>query len=142
MAERDVSSGLAVFLKNILQRRKWVRKINIPRDHDDAAAALVCTTTLKEGGLEILSELYVYCAGKTIVEKWEVAGEREQIRLLPKESFQAIDITEVRMNGLEMTVEFTTPAASGHNRTHRSIFDFAPESPRERTVLHPLLQQG
>lgn len=138
---RDISSGLARFLESVLRRKKWVRKINIPSGCDDVAAVLLCTTTLKEGGLEILSELHIYCAGKTMIEKWEVAGEWEQIRSLPKETFQAIDITKVRVDGEVVSVEFTVPLPAGQSRLHVSTFDFLAEGSEVRTVLHPLLRQ-
>src|SRR5258708_19233941 len=92
---RELSPGLDAFLKNLLRLKKWMRKINLPSGHNDVAAVLVFTTTLKEGGLEILSELHVYLAGKTMVEKWEVAGELQRIRLLPNEAFRPIDINRL-----------------------------------------------
>lgn len=137
---RALSPDLAAFLKNLLKRKKWARKINIPSGHDDVAAVLVFTTTLKEEGLEILSELHVYFAGKTIVEKWEIAGERERIRLLPKEAFRAIDISKVRVEGSVVNVEFTVPMPGGQSGTHVKAFDFAADGPEERTVPHPLVE--
>ncbi|MEZ0256651.1 MAG: hypothetical protein ACAI37_15305, partial [Chthoniobacter sp.] len=110
---RDVSPGMAEFLKNLLRRKKWVRKINIPSGYNDVAAVLLFATTLKEEGLEILSELHIYCGGKVLIEKWEVAGETEHIRSLPKETFRAIDITKVRVDGPAVKVEFTVPTPAG-----------------------------
>lgn len=137
---RDLSAGLAEFLENLLQRKKWVRKINIPSGHDDVAAVLLFTTTLKEGGLEILSELHVYCAGKTTIEKWKVAGEWESIGLLPKESFQAIDITKVRVDGDIVNIEFTVPSSTGRSGLYVTTFDFREGELAVRTVPHPLLR--
>jgi hypothetical protein len=137
---RDVSPGLAAFLKDLIKRRKWARKINIPSGQDDAAAVLVFSSTLKEGGLEILSELHVYLAGKTMVEKWEVAGERERIRFMPKEAFRAIDISKVQVKGAVMSVEFTIPMVDGQSSVHVKTFDFSVAAPAIQTVPHPLLK--
>jgi len=142
LAGRQVSPGLAEFLKNLLKRKKWARKINIPSDHDDAAAVLVFTTQLKEGGLEIFSELHVFCAGQIMVEKWQVVGEGQQISLLPKEVFRAIDISKVRVDGPVVSVEFSVPIVGGQSRTLIKTFDFSVEDPEVRTVPHPLLEVG
>lgn len=138
---REVSGGLAGFLANLLRRKKWVRKINIPSGYDDVAAVLLFTSTLKEGGLEILSELHIYYAGKSRIEKWEVAGEWEQIGSLPKEALQAIDITRVQVEDKVVSVEFTVPSSRGQSGSHVTTFDFLEDGPEVRTVLHPLLQQ-
>jgi hypothetical protein len=137
---RDVSGGLAEFLANLLRRKKWVRKINIPSNYDDVAAVLLFTTTLKKGGLEILSELHIYCDGRAMIEKWEVAGEWEQMRSMPKEAFQAIDITAVRVDADMVSVEFTVPSSKGRSGSYVTKFDFRGDGPAVRTVLHPLLQ--
>lgn len=137
---RDVSPGLAEYLKNLLRRQKWVRKINIPSGWDDAAAVLVWTTRLKPGGFEMLSELHVYLAGRVMIEKWEIAGELERIRSLPQESFQAIDITKVRVEGKVVTLEFTVPRPGGASSAYVTAFDFAREGSDVRTVVHPLLR--
>lgn len=137
---RDVSAGLAQFLKNLLRRQKWVRKINIPSGQDDVAAVLVWTTTLKSGGFEMLSELHIYFAGRIMVEKWEVAGEMERIRSLPQESFQAIDITKVRVEGEVVTLEFTVPRPGGESSAYVTTFDFTGGEPDVRTVVHPLFR--
>jgi hypothetical protein len=138
---RNLSPELGAFLKNLVGRKKWVRKINIPSGHDDAAAVLVFSTTLKEGGLEILSELHVYCGGKSMVEIWEVVGETERIRLLPKESFRAIDITKVRVEGQSVSVEFAISKPDGQSELRVKIFDFGGEQPQMQTVPHPLLEE-
>lgn len=137
---RELSPGLAEFLKNLLKRKKWARRINLPSGHNDVAAVLVFTTTLKEGGLEILSELHVFFAGRIAVEKWEVVGESERISLLPKEAFRAIDISKVDVEGARVSVEFTIPMAGGQSSTHVKIFDFSADEPEVRNVPHPLLE--
>ena len=140
LAERDLSAGLITFLKNLLKTRKWTRKINIPSSHDDLAAVLVFTTALKEAGFEIFSELHVYFAGKVMIEKWQVIGESEQISLLPKEVFHAIDVNKVRVQDGQVIVEVSAPTIGGHSGTLFKTFDFTVEEPSVRFVPHPLLE--
>ena len=137
---RDVSPGLAEFLKNLLKSKKWARKINIPSDYNDVAAVLVFSTTLKEGGLEIFSELHVFFSGKIMVEKWQVVGESERTSLLPKEVFRAIDINKVRVEERQVNIEFSVPMIGGNSTTVTKTFDFAIEDPEVRIVPHPLLE--
>jgi hypothetical protein len=137
---RDISPGLFQFLKNLLKAKKWTRKINIPSGHTDLAAVLVFTSQLKEGGLEIFSELHVYHLGKTIVEKWEVCGETEKIYRLPTEAFMAIEIDKVRVNGPEVSIEFRVPTSAGNTETLIRTFDFSDGAAGIRVVPHPLLQ--
>jgi len=138
---RDLSPELAAFLKNLLKRKKWARKINIPSGRNDVAAVLVFTTTLKEAGLEIFSELHVFCAGKIMVEKWQVLGESERTSLLGKEVFRAIDISKIRVEGAEVNIEFSGPTIDGQSSTLTKTFDFAVEDPEVRIVPHPFLEQ-
>ncbi len=140
LIDRELSPELTVFLKTLLHRKKWARKINIPSGSSDAAAVLVFTTSLKEGGLEILSELHVFLAGKTIVEKWQVLGESERTSLLPKEVFRAINIEKVRVEGSTVKVEFTVPVPGGNSKSRIKTFDFAADEPSVREVPHPLLE--
>jgi hypothetical protein len=137
---RDISPGLAEFLKNLLNRKKWARKINIPSGHNDVAAVLVFSTTLKEGGLEIFSELHVFFSGKIMVEKWQIVGESERTSLLPKEVFRAIDINKIRVEGQEVTIEFSVPMIGGNSTTVTKTFNFAIEDPEVQIVPHPLLE--
>jgi len=136
---RSVSPGLAEFLKNLLKRKKWAQKINIPSGHDDVAAVLVFSTSLKEGGLEIISELHVFFSGKIRVEKWQVVGELERTSLLPKEVFRAIDISKVGVDGARVSVEFSVPMNGGDSSTLTKTFDFSIEDAEVRMVSHPLL---
>jgi len=139
---RKITPGLSGFLTELLRAKKWARKINIPSGHDDVAAVLVFTTKLKDEGLEIFSELHVYFAGKTLVEKWEVAGESEEIGSLPKEALSAIDITKVRVEGSCVAVEFNVPMPEGQGRTLVETFDFTAEGPACRIIPHPLIRSG
>ena len=138
LAGRDLSPALIDFLNNLLKTKKWTRKINIPSGHDDVAAVLVFTTSLKEEGLEILSELHVFFAGKIMVEKWQVVGGAERTSLLPKEAFHAININKVRVQGDQVNVEFSVPTIDGHSGTLVKTFDFSVERPEVRIVPHPL----
>ena len=135
---REVAPELRAFLKNLLQRKKWARKINIPSGHNDVAAVLVFTTALKEAGLEIFSELHVFFAGKVFVEKWQVVGERERIALLPKEIFRAVDIRKVRVDGARVRVEFSLPSIGEDCReTLLKTYDFSGEEPRVELTPEP-----
>jgi hypothetical protein len=135
---REVSPELAAFLKNLLQRKKWARKINIPSGHDNVAAALVFTTALKEAGLEIFSELHVFFAGKVCVEKWQVVGERERIALLPKEIFRTVDISKVRIDGARVRVEFSLPSVGAECRESLvRTYDFSGEEPQVELTQEP-----
>lgn len=138
LEDRELSPGLIKFLENLLKTRRWTRRINIPSGHQDLAAVLVFTTALKEGGLEIYSELHVFLAGEVMVEKWQVVGEDEQISSLPKEAFAAIDVEKVRAQGSKVTVEFSAPVVGGRSSLTK-VFDFAVDGPSVRFVAHPLL---
>jgi hypothetical protein len=138
LAGRGLSADLVKFLADLLRAKKWTRKIVIPSEHDNVAAVLVFTTGLKEGGLEIFSELHVFFAGRSLVEKWQVVGGEDQISLLPKEAFRAINIDKVRVEGAQVSVEFSVPTVSGHSGAFVKAFDFSVEGPQIRIVPHPL----
>jgi len=136
---RELSPGLTTFLENLIRTKKWAREITLPSSHDDLAVALVSTSTLKEGGLEILSELHVFFAGDIIIEEWQVVGEREQISALPKEIFSSISIHKVIVDGDKVIVELQVPMSEG-TKAILKTFDFAIDGPRSRSVLHPLFE--
>jgi hypothetical protein len=138
---RSLNPELVEFLRNLLKTKKWTRKINIPSGHNNVAAVLVFTTALKEGGLEIFSELHVFLAGQIMIEKWQVVGEGEHISQLPQEAFLAIDIEKVRVDDKVVTVEFNVPMRGGHSTTLVKTFDFSADGPEIRFVPHPLLDQ-
>ena len=139
---RELSPELATFLKNLIRTKKWTRKVTLPSCHDDLAVALVSTSTLKEGGLEILSELHVFFSGATIIEEWQVVGERERIALLPKEIFRAIDISKVRVAGAQVSVEFSVPAVGAQSsETLVKTFDFSGDKPRMAIAPDPLPEE-
>jgi hypothetical protein len=142
LLDREVSVELDAFLKNLLKRKKWARKINLPSGRNDVAVVLVFTTALKEAGLEIFSELHVFFAGKIIVEKWQVVGERERIALLPKEIFRAIDISKVRVAGAQVSVEFSVPAVGAQSsETLVKTFDFSGDKSRVEIAPAPLPEE-
>jgi hypothetical protein len=139
---RNVSPGLRQFLRRLMKGKKWARKINIPSTHDNLAAALVFTSELKEGGLEIFSELHVFYAGKIMIEKWPVVGENEKISSLPKEAFMSIEIDKVRIKpGDVIQVTIQVPISGQKSKTAVRTFDFgAANEPDTRVVPHPLLE--
>jgi hypothetical protein len=138
LVDRELSPELLNFLRSLLHRRKWARKINIPSGQTDVAAVLVFSTTLKEDGLEIFSELHVYSHGRIMIEKWQVVGGSERTALLPKEAFRAIDIKKVWVDGAQVHIEFDVPMANGQTRPLTKSFDFSIENPEVRVVAHPL----
>lgn len=139
---RNVSPELGKFLANLLRTKKWTRKITLPSTHEDVAVALVYTSSLKEGGLEILSELHVFFAGKTIVEEWQVVGESEKTSNLPKEMFTSINIQKVMVDQGEVIVELSVPLDGGTAKVLAKRFDFSVDRPGIRAVPHPLLEEG
>jgi hypothetical protein len=139
---REVSPELGSFLKSLLQRKKWARKINIPSGHNNVAAALVFTTALKEAGLEIFSELHIFFAGKVFVEKWQVVGERERIALLPKEIFRSVDISKVRIDGARVQVEFSVPLMGAEcSEKLVKTYDFSGDEPRVEMSPQPFIER-
>jgi len=138
LAGRDLSPDLHRFLTNLLKTKKWPRMINIPSGRDDLAAVLVFTTALKEDGLEILSELHVFFAGRIMVEKWVVLGETDRATRLPKEALSPIVIEKVRAQGEQVNVEIAASGPGEHIPISRS-FDFSAEEPAVRIVPHPVL---
>jgi len=139
---RELSPELATFLKNLIRTKKWTRKVTLPSCHDDLAVALVSTSTLKEGGLEILSELHVFFSGATIIEEWQVVGEREKTSALPKELFTSVDIYKVQVVDGKVQVELTLPLEDGTEKTIVKTFDFADGGPKTRSVPHPLFEEN
>ena len=139
---RDVSPGLGQFLIRLIKGKKWARKINIPSSHDNLAAALVFSSELKAGGLEIFSELHVYFEGNTVVEKWPVVSEKDRISALPKETFTSIEIERVRLEEQHVVqVTIKIPLPGGTSKTIVRTFDFSEGSPGVRVVQHPLLDE-
>lgn len=140
LKQRNLSPELKVFLENLIRTKKWAREITLPSCHEDLAVAFVSTSTLKEWGLEIVSELHVFFAGDIIVEEWQIVGEREKTSALPKEIFSSITIHKVSVDGDTVNVELQVPM-SGGIKTILKTFDFAMDGPRSRTVLHPLFEE-
>ena len=138
LAGRDLSPELARFLTGLIKSKKWPRKINVPSSHDNLAAVLVFTSELKEGGLEIFSELHVFFEGTSIVEKWKVMGEMEQTSSMPKEAFSSIEIEKVRTEYGRVNVTLKMPVPGGVSKTVVRTFDFSGDEPHIRVVPHPL----
>lgn len=136
LAGRDVSPGLGRFLKNMINGRKWARKINVPSTHDDLAAVLVFTSELKEHGLEISSELHVFFADRIFIEKWQVRGE--QTSSAPTEMFRSVEIQKVRLEKNEVRV-ILKMLGEGDEKMATRTFDFSGDNPGVRTVANPFL---
>lgn len=136
---RELAPGLITFLKRLLKASRWTRIINIPSGRNDLAAVIVFTSTLKAGGLEIVSELHVFLAGRTIVEKWQIAGENEQKSFLAQRVFSAVDIQKVRVEGTVVTVELSAPTRVGSRETRIRSFDFGSETQPIRVIPNPFL---
>lgn len=133
---RAVSPGLGRFLRNMINGRKWARKINIPSAHDNLAAVLVFTSELKERGLEISSELHVFFEDRTFVEKWQVLGESEQTSSVSTNMFRSVEIDKVRLENGRVSVALQL-VGDGVEKTATRIFDFNVENPGVRMVSNP-----
>ena len=138
LKSRELAPELVSFLRNLMKANRWTRKINIPSARHDLCAALVFTSTLKESGLEIFSELHVFFAGRVMVEKWQVVGETEQTSALPQEAFSSVDIPKVRLNGTCVEVAIIGIGRGGELRTDTRRFEFGSEAQDARVVRHPL----
>ncbi len=136
---RQLSPELKKFLLNLLKTKKWTRKITLPSTHDDVAVALVFSSTLKESGLEIVTELHVFFNNRIIVEEWQVVGETEKTSAIPKEAFTSMSIRKVLVEEDSVEVDLIVPLSGGQSHAIRKIFDFAADEPRSRSVPHPLL---
>lgn len=137
---RELSPELRKFLLNLLKTKKWTRKITLPSTHENLAVALVFASSLKEGGLEIVTELHVFFNNRTIVEEWQVVGESDKTSAIPKEAFTSMSIRKVLVEEDSVYVELTVPIASGQIKIIEKRFDFAAGGPRSRSVPHPLIE--
>lgn len=136
---RQLSPELTRFLKNLMRTKKWTRKITLPSAHDDLAVALVFASSLKETGLEIVTELHVFYNNRIIVEEWQVVGESQQTSAIPKEAFTSMSIQKVLLIEDTVHVELNVPLPGGRGTTITKSFDFAAEEPHVRSVMHPLM---
>jgi hypothetical protein len=137
---RVLSPELRKFLQNLVRTKKWTRKITLPSTHENVAVALAFTSSLKETGLEIVTELHVFFNGRIIIEEWEVVGEADKTSSIPKEAFTSMDIQKVYVEGDFVHVELTVPLSNGQSKMIEKTFDFATEEPHERSVAHPLVE--
>lgn len=137
---RELSPELRKFLLNLVKTKKWTRKITLPSAHENVAVALVFASSLKESGLEIVTELHVFFNNKIIIEEWKVVGESEKTSAIPKEAFTSMSIRKVLVDNDSVHVELIAPMAGGDARIIQKSFDFAAEPARSRSVPHPLLK--
>jgi hypothetical protein len=139
---RQLSPELMSGLKRLLNSRKWAQQVNIPSSHNAVAAVMVFTSSLKEGGLEILSEMHVFYEDKRIVEKWIVVEEKEPTSSQRPRVFRAAGIEKVQVDGTKVHVSVRGPLAAGGFKTIVKTFDFASEPHDIRVVPHPFVEHG
>ncbi len=140
LAGREASPELRQFLKTLLKGTKWPGKINIPSGHDNLAAGQIFSSRLRQGILEVFSEVHVFLEGVTLVEKWPILGETDRISSLPKETFTATEIEKVRLiDDWIVQVRIKIPARNGTTKTVVRMFDFSGNQPGVRFVPNPLL---
>jgi hypothetical protein len=137
---RTLTPKLDSFLKKLSCSRKWMRKIYIPSNHENLAAAIVYTTDLTEHGLEITCELHVFLEDTAIVEKWYVLGENQQPRSLTREMLRPLDIEKVRLCGRRVYVVLKMPWRRGKAHVTVRTFAFVKGCQSPRFVLNPVLQ--
>ena len=132
---RTLSPELSRFLKSLVKTRKWTKNITIPSTHDSVAVALLFTSSLKEAGLEILSEIHVFYCGRTYVEVWEMLPENEHPTSLPPKIFSSVDVGKVRVSGTLVYVEMLVNQAEGVKKRVLKTYDFSEEEATVRTSL-------
>jgi len=132
---RTLSPGLSQFLKSLVKTRKWTKNITIPSTHDNVAIALLFTSSLKEAGLEILSEIHVFYDGKTYIEVWEMLQENEPPTSLPPGIFNSVDVGKVRVHGSFIHVEMRVLLANGNKKRVLKEYDFSSDPPTVQTRL-------
>jgi hypothetical protein len=133
LAGRTIAPELFRFLKNLVKTRKWTKNITVPSTHDNVAVALLFTSSLKEAGLEILSEIHVFYCGRTYVEVWEMLQETEHPTSLPPGIFSSVDVGKVRVSGTLVNVEMRVHQSDGIKNRVLKTYDFAEEEPTVRT---------
>jgi hypothetical protein len=138
---RNLSPELLRSLRRLLTSRKWAQQVNIPSTHNAVAVVMVFTSALKEGGLEILSEMHVFYEDKRIVEQWIVVKEKERTTASKTHALQELGIEKVRVEGTKVHVSVRGPVADGALRTVVKTFDFAEEPHGVRVVPHPFAQE-
>ena len=135
---RTISPDLSRFLKSLVKTRKWTKNITIPSTHDNVAVALLFTSSLKETGLEILSEIHVFYCGQTYIEVWEMLQENEHPSSLPPGIFNSVEVGKVRVHNSNVHVEMRVLMADGNKKRVLKIYDFSVEPTTVQT--RPLLQ--
>jgi hypothetical protein len=130
---RTLAPELSRFLKSLVKTRKWTKNITIPSTHDNVAVALLFTSSLKEAGLEIRSEIHVFYCGRRHVEVWEMLPETEPPSSLPPGIFNSVDVGKVRVSGPMVYVEMRVLLAGGVKKRVLKTYDFTKEEPTVET---------
>ena len=138
---RELSPSLDAFLKMLLKRKKWARKINIPSGRDDVAVVLVSPSTQRRRATNF-SELHIFFAGKVFVKKWQLVGERSFIAASRRKSSAPSVSVRIRVEGTLVSVEFSVPSIGGRSaETLVKAFDFSGEVPRVEIIPDPLIRE-
>ena len=133
LAGRTLAPELLRFLKTLVKTRKWTKNITIPSTHDNVAVALLFTSSLKEAGLEILSEIHVFYCGRTYVEVWEMLPESEHPSSLPPRIFSSVEVGKVRVTAPLVNVEMRVLMAGGVKKRVLKTYDFKEDPPTVQT---------
>jgi len=134
---RILSPGLSRFLNNLVKTRRWTKNITIPSTHDNVAIALLFTSSLKEAGLEILSEIHVFYDDRTYVEACEMLQESEHPTDLPPGIFNSVEVGKVRVQGTLVQVEMRVLLADGTKKRVLKTYDFFSDPPAVQTRQLP-----
>jgi len=130
---RKLAPELSKFLKNLVRTKKWTKNITIPSTHDNVAVALLFTSTLKESGLEILTEIHVYYCGRIFVEVWEMLPETTRANSLPPRAFSSLEVGKIRVIGSVVHVEVKVALDNRTDRRILKIYDFSTDEPTVET---------
>lgn len=133
LKNRALTPELLKFLKRLVKTKKWTKKITIPSAHDDVAVVLLFTSSLKQGGLEIITEIHVFFAGRIVVEEWETLPESRNPSSLPVGIFASMDIEKVRVLDKQVEVALRMQAPDGKNTRILKTYDFLTEKPTVQT---------
>ena len=130
---RTLSPELSKFLKTLIKPKKWTKNITIPSMQESVAVVLLFTSSLKQAGLEILSEIHVYYHGKIFVEIWEMLPEFETPASLPPGIFGSVDVGKVRVKNPLVYVEMKVQVADGVEKRVLKTYDFSQAEPAVAT---------
>ncbi len=91
LLDRLFSPELLRFLRSVVKRNKWTKKITLPSTHENTAVVLLFKSDLKNGGLEIVTQIHVFYDGRTFVEEWETLPEAMHPASMPAKTWNFIE---------------------------------------------------